>query len=74
MFTICNFEAGSTYNVFPDSAFMQGTIRTYDKEVQFKIIDRIKSITSNIAKAFDCEAEMDIVPLYPAVLNHPKET
>ena len=73
VFTICNFEAGSTYNVFPDSAFMQGTIRTYDKEVQGRIIERIKTITANIAKAFECEAIMDVVPLYPAVLNHPAE-
>ena len=32
---------------------MQGTIRTYDKEVQGRIIERIKTITANIAKAFD---------------------
>ena len=31
-FTICHFTAGSTYNVFPDEAFFQGTIRTYDNE------------------------------------------
>ena len=30
VFTICHFKAGHTYNVFPDSAYMEGTIRSYD--------------------------------------------
>lgn len=29
-FTICNIESGSTYNVMPTEAFMQGTVRTYN--------------------------------------------
>ena len=30
IFTITNFSSGFTYNVFPDEAFMQGTIRSYN--------------------------------------------
>jgi len=37
VFTICNFTAGNTYNVFPDTAFMQGTIRSYDKPTLAKM-------------------------------------
>lgn len=37
VFTICQFESGFTHNVFPDEAFMQGTIRCYNQEVFEKI-------------------------------------
>ena len=60
VFTICHFKAGHTYNVFPDEAFMQGTIRSYDTPTQEKIIERILTITKNIAKAMECTADVEI--------------
>jgi metal-dependent amidase/aminoacylase/carboxypeptidase family protein len=30
IFTLTQFTSGFTYNVFPDEAFMQGTIRAYN--------------------------------------------
>ena len=38
VFTICHMTSGHTHNVYPDSAFMEGTIRSYDKES----LDRMK--------------------------------
>jgi metal-dependent amidase/aminoacylase/carboxypeptidase family protein len=32
IFTITQFTSGNTYNVFPDEAFMQGTIRSYNEK------------------------------------------
>lgn len=34
VFTICQFTSGTTFNVFPDEAYMQGTIRSYDDETR----------------------------------------
>lgn len=45
VFTICNFKAGHTYNVFPDEAFMEGSIRSYDVETREKVIKRIEKIS-----------------------------
>ena len=44
VFSICKIESGYTYNVFPDEAIMQGTIRSYDEEILEKMKDRIKLI------------------------------
>lgn len=74
VFTICNFSAGTTYNVFPDQAIMKGTIRTYDSETQEKVISRIQTISKEIAGAMECTAELDINRMYPAVVNHALET
>ena len=45
VFTICNFKAGHTTNVYPDSAFMQGTIRSYDEETLVRMKERIKTLS-----------------------------
>ena len=34
---ICHISSGHTYNVFPDSAFMEGSIRSYDAESLAKV-------------------------------------
>lgn len=31
VFTICKFQSGFTYNVFPDEAILSGTIRAYNE-------------------------------------------
>jgi metal-dependent amidase/aminoacylase/carboxypeptidase family protein len=33
VFTITHFKAGQTGNVFPDEAYMQGTIRSYKEDI-----------------------------------------
>ena len=53
---------------------MQGTIRSYKQEVRDKVSERIKTIATEIAKAMECRAEVDINTLYPEVWNHQKET
>ena len=45
VFTICNVQAGHTYNVFPDEAMMEGSIRAYSRDVQEKVISRIEKIS-----------------------------
>ena len=74
VFTICNFTSGHTFNVFPDSAFMQGTIRSYDIDARERTIERIETITKSISEAMECKCELDIERQYPAVINHEKET
>jgi amidohydrolase len=38
VFTITHFTSGFTYNVFPDEAFMQGTIRSYN-DATLKLVE-----------------------------------
>ena len=49
VFTITSFSSGHTYNVFPDEAFMQGTLRTFDEEIKKLIKEKIVSISENTA-------------------------
>ena len=72
--SICKIESGHTYNVFPDEAIMQGTIRSYDDEILQKMKDRINQICTSIAAAYECEADVNIWDFYPAVINHKDQT
>ncbi len=74
VFSICKIESGHTYNVFPDEAIMQGTIRSYDEEILQKMKDRINQICQSIAQANECDAEVKIWDFYPAIINHKDQT
>lgn len=74
VFTICNIKAGDTYNVFPDTCFMQGTIRGYDEKTMKRMQERIKTICESVAEGFECTAEVDLNDIYPAVINHKEPT
>jgi len=73
IFTICQFKSGSTHNVFPDTAFMQGTIRYFNQEVCELVIQRITKIAQSTADAHGCTVDVDFNRLYPALINHEKE-
>jgi len=60
VFTICQMTSGSTFNVFPDDAFMQGTIRSYSETALVRIKERITDICHNTAKAMGCECELNL--------------
>lgn len=68
--TICHIESGHTYNVFPDTAFLQGTIRSFDKPTLARMKERITTICNSVAEAHECKAEVTLSDLYPAVINH----
>ena len=74
MFTICSFKSGSTFNVYPDSAYLKGSIRSYDEESKEKMKERIKAISESVAEGLDCKAEVELIDDYPPVVNHPGPT
>ncbi|TNV78201.1 hypothetical protein FGO68_gene7263 [Halteria grandinella] len=74
VFTLTQFTSGFTYNVFPDEAFMQGTIRSYNVKTAEHIMSKIRQIAENTALAMGCKAEVDIIDMYPPTVNHAKET
>lgn len=60
LLTVGHFEAGATANIIPDTATLEGTIRTNDKEARDKLLRRIRELTEGIAKAYGGEAIVEI--------------
>jgi amidohydrolase len=69
LLSVCRFEAGSAFNVIPDSAEMEGTVRTLThstREFMPKIIeDTVKSICAFNGALYEFEYN----PYYPPVIN-----
>ena len=70
VFTICHIRSGNTHNVFPDSAFLQGSCRYYRKEVREIVVSKIHKIAEEMSKACGCTAKVKINEMSPPIVNH----
>ncbi len=67
--SVTRIEAGNTWNVIPESAVLEGTVRTMDRDDRVLFEKRMKEIAENTAKAYGAEAEVQWTPGPPAVFN-----
>lgn len=63
------FTSGDVFNVIPDKAFIEGTVRTNTKERRILVEERIRSVIDGICKAYGATYELNYVQGYPAVTN-----
>ena len=71
--TIARITAGTTNNVIPETALVEGTIRTTSRGTRTRIHDALRRLAEGIAGAHGATAEVEIVPGYPVTVNHPAE-
>lgn len=69
--TFGQFAAGSNSNIIPETAVMQGTLRTYNKEVRDKLVTRMKEIVKLTAKTYEAEAEYEVLAAIPSIYTNP---
>ncbi|CAM3570006.1 amidohydrolase [Rouxiella silvae] len=67
--SITRIEAGSAYNVIPESAVLSGTVRAFSDSVREAIRKRIREISSNTAAAHNLTAEVDIRDVFSVLSN-----
>lgn len=70
--SVCNIHGGEEYNIIPESAYLEGTIRTYDNDLRSEIISKIEDATLNIAQAYGARGDFILTPGYPATFNNEK--
>jgi amidohydrolase len=68
-FTVGRFHAGSTFNVIPNEAEMEGTVRSFDREVRESMPERLERILRGLAEAMRIEYEMKYRYGYPPTIN-----
>ena len=66
--TIASIEAGTTYNVIPESAFLLGTIRTLSPGTRAKVHSGLRRLAEGIADAHGASAEVQIEPGFPVTV------
>jgi amidohydrolase len=72
--SVTQFHAGSAFNVIPQTAWLCGTIRTFDAELRRQAQQRLKEIAEGIALAMGGSAKVDFRFGYPATVNHAAQT
>ena len=68
--SVTQIHAGTTDNVIPETAYINGTIRTFDKAVQEMAVRRLHEIAKAQADSFGCTASVEIAYGYPPTVNH----
>ena len=66
--TVTQIHAGTTFNVIPDSATLNGTIRTLSPEHREKVRELIVECAQKTAAAHGLEAECELVEGFPVTL------
>lgn len=72
--TLGVFQSGNAFNVIPDTAKLEGTVRTFNADIRKQVRQQIEAIVSGITSGFDATYSIDYLHGYPALYNHPKET
>jgi amidohydrolase len=66
------FNAGTVFNVIPDSASMLGTVRVFKAPILSDIFDQIDNLCRGICQAAGATYTFEPIIGYPAVVNDPK--
>ncbi len=72
--SVTQIHTGTTDNVIPETAWLNGTIRTFEKPVQEMVFRRLQEIVDGQAAAYGVRAELDIEIGYPPTVNHAAQT
>ncbi|MGX9350527.1 M20 aminoacylase family protein [Shimia sp. W99] len=72
--SVTQIHAGTVNNVIPDTAYLNGTIRTFDKGVQEMVHRRLREVVDGTAAAYGVEARTEIEIGYPATVNDPEKS
>ena len=68
--SVGEFVSGTANNIIPNTAYISGTVRTFDEDVQSKIAARMKTICEGIATSFDVAVDLNYEFGYPATINN----
>lgn len=72
--TIGHFQAGSAANIIPDTAMLEGTLRTNDKAVRELLVRRIKEVAEKTAEVYGGTAEITMLSEVPPLVCDPDLT
>lgn len=69
--SVTRFHSGTAWNVIPDKAVLDGTIRTFEQDVRTRVLARFQEVVHGVAAALGTHAELRWVKGPPAVHNDP---
>ncbi|WP_170438997.1 M20 aminoacylase family protein [Ruegeria arenilitoris] len=72
--SVTQIHTGTVNNVIPDTAYLNGTVRTFDPAVQQMVMTRLEEIVQGQAASYGVTATLEYVVGYPATVNDAGKT
>ena len=72
--TVGSFHAGSAANIIPDTAVLEGTIRSNDKDARALLVRRMKEVAQKTAAVYGGMAEITMLSEVPPLVCDSKMT
>ena len=72
--SICMFQAGSTDNVIPQTAFLRGTARSLNPQVRDLLEARLREVVEGTARLYGAKVAFTYKRDYPVTRNHERQT
>ena len=70
--SVGTMQAGRAFNVIPEEAELQGTLRTFRAETRTHIHQRVRELAGSLAAGYRCQAQVTWEMRTPALVNHPE--
>lgn len=67
--SVCSMHAGTTHNVIPGSAELQGTIRSFNRATSDRILERMDEIVSGTSATFGVDVDLHVDEGFPVLVN-----
>ncbi|SEP53010.1 hippurate hydrolase [Amycolatopsis saalfeldensis] len=67
--SVTRIEAGTTTNIIPETAVLQGTIRALSESTRALIREELPKVCTSIGEAHGCRVLADVDPGYPVTVN-----
>jgi len=67
--TIGRITAGTTTNIIPETAELEGTVRTLSEATRTMVLAELKRVCEHVAAAHGCRAQVDVTVGYPVTVN-----
>lgn len=71
--SVGKFHGGNMYNIICNDVELEGTIRTYSRQLRKELEGELRQIAEHAAAVYGCEAEFEFRPMLPAVINDNEE-
>ena len=69
--SVTMIHAGTAENIIPETAYLGGTVRSFDADLRDRVEARMAEIVAGQAASFGVEARLDYKRSYPATVNAP---
>lgn len=72
--SVGSFHAGTGFNVIAEKTRLNGTVRSFSREIRTLAQERVAKVVADTCSMFEASYDLDYKLGYPPVVNHKEET